>query len=188
MVTCQMSIVLAQDYMKIVIGLGNPGKQYSNTRHNMGFMVLDTLANELNLDWKNDADRKALIAKDKDLLLAKPQTFMNASGDAARALVSYYKIDVSDLLMVYDDIDLMLGETRQKDEGSSGGHNGMQSVIDVLGTREIKRLRVGIAEEQAGRQDIPSESYVLQPFSGAVKKKVEAAIEQAAAEAKTWIL
>ncbi|MDD3887471.1 MAG: aminoacyl-tRNA hydrolase [Patescibacteria group bacterium] len=154
--------------MKIIIGLGNPGEKYNNTRHNVGFQTLNILAKKLDLNFSLEKKFNAEIAqttlKDEKTILAKPQTFMNNSGLSVQALVSFYKIDPKkDLIIIYDDIDLLIGEIRTSGQ-SSGGHNGMQSIIQSLGTNEIKRFRIGILnlpKEQISK----TSNYVLGNFS-----------------------
>jgi PTH1 family peptidyl-tRNA hydrolase len=133
--------------MKLIVGLGNPGSQYDETRHNIGFMVVDKLARELTMtavEWQKDAKNKALTAKAGDILLVKPLTFMNASGEAVKSLLSYYKLDVSDVWVIHDDIDLPLGKIRIREKGASGGHNGVDSIIKSLGSDAFIRFRLGI--------------------------------------------
>jgi len=160
--------------MKLIVGLGNPGNQYEETRHNIGFMILDKLARELTKTtavWQKDTKHKAIIAKAGDVILVKPQTFMNASGEAVKSLVGYYKLDVSDVWVVHDDIDLPLGKIRIREKGASGGHNGVDSIIRALGSDAFVRFRMGVGrgkdvaperhEEHKRRTVI---SYVLSRF------------------------
>ncbi|MBI1961404.1 MAG: aminoacyl-tRNA hydrolase [Parcubacteria group bacterium] len=162
--------------MKLIIGLGNPGEKYEKTRHNTGFHAVDVLAGKNN--WKASGKLNAEIAEIKigkaKILLAKPQTFMNNSGQAAAKLARFYKIKKEDILVIYDDIDLVAGVLRLRPEGSSGGHQGMQSVLSSLKTDSIARLKIGIAEKSGGKQKISSENYVLKPPS----KTAEAAIKK----------
>jgi peptidyl-tRNA hydrolase, PTH1 family len=133
--------------MKLIVGLGNPGNQYEETRHNIGFMILDKLARELTqttVAWNKDAKHKAFIAKAGDVILVKPQTFMNASGEAVKSLVDYYKLNVSDVWVIHDDIDLPLGKIRIREKGASGGHNGVDSIIRALGSDVFVRFRMGV--------------------------------------------
>jgi len=151
--------------MKFVVGLGNPGLRYARNRHNVGFQIVDAFAAAHGLRF----DRfqfKARIADgrldDQRFLLIKPQNFMNLSGEAVRPLVSFYKIDLADLLVVYDDLDLPLGRLRLRPFGGAGGHNGMRSLIHHLGSDRFPRLRVGIGRP-SGSMD-PAD-YVLQDFT-----------------------
>ncbi len=151
--------------MKLVIGLGNIGDKYCFTRHNVGFMVLDKWALENNLPFKEDKKLKAHITKfrfnGEDIILAKPTTFMNLSGEAASAIMNYYKIQAKDVFIIYDDIALELGRLRFRANGSDGGHNGIKSIIKHLGSSNFDRLKVGIGPQPP----IPAENFVLQNFS-----------------------
>lgn len=157
--------------MKLIIGLGNPGKTYIKTRHNIGFVVIDELAGALareisfgDVEWKSERD--ALVARaqyaSQSLLLVKPQTLMNNSGDSVSAIARFYKIKTSDIWVVYDDIDLPLGSLRIREHGSSGGHNGVASIIDALGTNEFPRFRLGTGPVPAR---IDPSDFVLQNFA-----------------------
>lgn len=150
--------------MKLITGLGNIGDKYCMTRHNAGFMVLDRWALTEGYSFKLENKLKAYISKIKvkneDLILAKPTTFMNLSGEAVRAIMDYYKIDTKDLLIIYDDIALDLGRIRYRANGSDGGHNGIKSIIKHIGTKDFARLKIGIGPQP----NIPSENYVLQNF------------------------
>lgn len=175
--------------MKLIIGLGNPGKQYENTRHNVGFMVLDKLSEKWNFpkyqfDKKFNADiskksfplpllplgegaQRADEGKKDEILLAKPQTFMNLSGEAAKKIVEFYKIPTENIVVIHDDLDIDLGEYKISIDASAGGHNGVQDIFDKLGTQKIKRIRIGIegTGKRAGRGEIPGDVFVLQNFS-----------------------
>ena len=146
--------------MKLIAGLGNIGDKYCFTRHNAGFMVLDKLALDNNFSFREESKLKCFLAKSNDIIYIKPITFMNLSGEAVRAVMDYYKIDVKDILIVYDDIALDLGRIRFRANGSDGGHNGIKSVIKHVGTKEFDRLKIGIGPQP----NIPSENYVLQNF------------------------
>ncbi|OGG04181.1 aminoacyl-tRNA hydrolase [Candidatus Gottesmanbacteria bacterium RBG_16_52_11] len=133
--------------MKIIVGLGNPGGNYESTRHNIGFMVVDKLSREIGkagLTWTADPVRSALIARTGDVLLVKPQSFMNKSGLAVRRIMDFYKAGTDDIWIIHDDIDLPLGKIRIRGRGASGGHNGVDSVILELGTDVFTRFRLGI--------------------------------------------
>ena len=137
--------------MIIIAGLGNPGREYENTRHNAGFMAIDTLAARYGIDV-SEKKHKALIGKGviegKKVILAKPQTFMNNSGESLRELYDYYKPDAeSEIIVLYDDITLDVGGIRVRKKGSAGGHNGMKSIIAHLGTEDFMRVRIGIGEK-----------------------------------------
>ena len=146
--------------MKLIAGLGNIGDKYCFTRHNAGFMVLDKLALDNNFSFREESKLKCFLAKSSDIIYIKPTTFMNLSGEAVRAVMDYYKIDVKDILIVYDDIALDLGRIRFRANGSDGGHNGIKSIIKHVGTKEFDRLKIGIGPQP----NIPSENYVLQNF------------------------
>ena len=146
--------------MKLIVGLGNIGDKYCFTRHNAGFMVLDKWALDNNISFREEKKLKCFIAKMGDNLVIKPTTFMNLSGKAVRAVMDYYKIEVKDILIVYDDIALDLGRIRFRANGSDGGHNGIKSIIKHVGTKEFDRLKIGIGPQP----NIPSENYVLQNF------------------------
>ena len=151
--------------MKLIIGLGNIGDKYCFTRHNAGFMVLDKWALNNNLPFKEEKKLKCFITKfrfnSEDIILIKPTTFMNLSGEAVIAVMNYYKIEPKDILVVYDDLALELGRLRFRANGSDGGHNGIKSIIKHVGTSSFDRLKVGIGPQPP----IPSESFVLQNFS-----------------------
>lgn len=146
--------------MKLIAGLGNIGDKYCFTRHNAGFMVLDKLALDNNFSFREESKLKCFLAKSNDIIYIKPTTFMNLSGEAVRAVMDYYKIDVKDILIVYDDIALDLGRIRFRANGSDGGHNGIKSIIKHVGAKEFDRLKIGIGPQP----NIPSENYVLQNF------------------------
>lgn len=145
--------------MKLIVGLGNPGKEYEKTRHNMGFMTLDRLSDQLNVDLDKE-DFKGVYCRfkynDEDIFLLKPYTYMNLSGQSVRALTSFFKIPVEDIIVVYDDMALPPGKIRMRTTGSSGGQKGIQNIIDLMGTQDIKRIRVGIGEPKFNSID-----YVL---------------------------
>lgn len=146
--------------MKLIAGLGNIGEKYCFTRHNAGFMVLDKWAMDNNITFREEKKLKCFITKFNDNILIKPTTFMNLSGEAVRAVMDYYKIDVKDILIVYDDIALDLGRIRFRANGSDGGHNGIKSIIKHVGTKDFDRLKIGIGPQP----NVPSENYVLQNF------------------------
>ena len=151
--------------MKLIAGLGNIGTKYTFTRHNVGFMLIDSIAINAGLALKENSRLKCFMTKfsnnGEDYVLIKPTTFMNLSGESVRAVADYYKIDVNDILIVYDDLSLELGKIRFRPNGSDGGHNGIKSVIQYFGTKDIARLKIGIGPQPS----IPSEVFVLQNFS-----------------------
>jgi PTH1 family peptidyl-tRNA hydrolase len=152
--------------MKLIVGLGNPGSQYAKTRHNIGFIVIDDLAQRLSAsDWKLDKKLEAELAEvqieDEKVLLAKPQTYMNDSGRSVRKIMNFYKDKMSadQLWVIHDDIDLEVNAILIKIGGSAGGQKGVQSIIDTLGTPDFHRIRVGIGRNNRVRE--PSEMYVM---------------------------
>ena len=157
--------------MKLIVGLGNIGQKYTFTRHNVGFMLADSIAINNNLSFKENSRLKCLMTNLRngydDYLIIKPTTFMNLSGEAVRAVMDYYKIPVEDVLIVYDDLSLELGKIRFRANGSDGGHNGIKSIIKHLGTQNVARLKIGIGPQP----NLPSEVFVLQNFS---KEELEA--------------
>ena len=152
--------------MKIIVGLGNPEKKYENTFHNLGFLTADAVADKLGVAF-NKEKCKAMIAETKiggeKVLIAKPLTYMNLSGESVRELVCFYKIDLSDLLVIYDDYDIEKGEIRIRQSGSAGTHNGMKSVVKELGSEEFTRVRIGF--HPSGEVKIPLIDYVLSGIS-----------------------
>ncbi|MBP5342559.1 aminoacyl-tRNA hydrolase [bacterium] len=149
--------------MKLIVGLGNPGLKYKNTRHNVGFMVLNAFAEQNNYKFKNKREFKGEIYIDKNFILLKPDTFMNLSGDSVRKVVNFYKIDPSDILVICDDFNIPFLKLRLRMKGSSGGHNGLKSIIQNIGSEDFPRLRIGLGEPD--ENDIVD--YVLSKFSKA---------------------
>lgn len=174
--------------MKLIIGLGNPGAHYAPSRHNIGFSVVRALGKLHKAAFKRDIGTSSLSAKirfgGQNVLLALPLTYMNLSGNAACALLKKYKIDISDLLVVCDDLDLELSRLKIKPCGSSAGHNGMQSIIEALGSSEFSRLRLGI--NRPPRNVDPAE-YVLTSFSRKEKEEANQVIERAVECSESWI-
>ncbi len=155
--------------MKLIVGLGNPGDKYKNTRHNAGFMAVDFLAEHFGFEKFNKSDKhKCEIAKGtighEEVMLIKPQTFMNLSGQSVRSVLQFYKIPIEDFIVIYDDTDVASGNLRVRPSGSAGGHNGMKSVIQELGTDEFTRVRLGIAPLEEFKGDL--EGYVLGKLAG----------------------
>jgi len=172
--------------LKLIVGLGNPGRDYEHTRHNVGFQVAEELARRYRVTLKNQAKWKARTAKIAEMgdgvLLAEPTTFMNLSGWAVRELASFHKLAPPDLLIVYDDADLPLGRLRLRASGSAGGHNGLKSIIQELGTSEFPRLRVGV-----GRQGGGLRHHVLGRFDSDEKPQIDAAVKRAADAAEVFV-
>lgn len=156
--------------MKLIIGLGNPEEKYAKTRHNLGFMMVDELLRKMTpvekTAWQKNAKFNSLTAKVGDLLLVKPQTFMNASGLAVAKLANFYKVRPEDIWVVHDDVDLVLGRIKIRRGGGSAGHRGVQSVIDNLGADQFVRFRLGIGHPGAGSSNQEMENYVLSAFTG----------------------
>jgi PTH1 family peptidyl-tRNA hydrolase len=175
--------------MKLIIGLGNPGEDYEKTRHNTGFRAVDVLADKD--DWKMNDKFNAEIAEVKigksKIILAKPQTFMNKSGDAVGKITRYYKIKKEDILIIFDDIDLLTGTLRLRPDGSSGGHQGMQSVLTSLKSEKIARLKIGVAETKTGKQRISSEDYILKPASKAGEAKIKKSLKLTEEIIELWL-
>lgn len=160
--------------MYIIVGLGNPSKEYEGTRHNVGFDVIDAIADKYNISVTDRKNRafcgKGIIAGQK-VLLAKPQTYMNLSGESVRGLVDYYKIDEeTELLVIFDDISLDVGQLRIRKKGSAGGHNGIKNIIANLGTNVFQRIKVGVGEKP---KEYDLADYVLGHFSKAEKEQME---------------
>ena len=165
--------------MKIFVGLGNPGSEYSTTKHNVGFMLVDRLAKEIGADnWRNDFN--ALIAETffegEKILLVKPQTFMNLSGEAVVPIISFYKTDLENLIVAHDDKDLPVGKIRLRPKGSGGGHRGVESIIQHLGGKEnFSRVRIGIGRPP---QNWTVNSHVLSPFNQDDSEKISTALDE----------
>ena len=166
--------------MYIIVGLGNPSKQYEGTRHNAGFMTLDVLADRYNIDI-SEKKHKALCGKGviegNKVVLLKPQTFMNLSGESVRAAADFYKVAPEEIIVIYDDISLEPGQLRVRKKGSAGGHNGLKNIIAHLGTQDFPRIRVGVGEKPAG-MDLAD--YVLGRFSKGERELLEEAFKEGA--------
>ncbi len=171
----------------LIAGLGNPGREFRHNRHNVGFMVVDRLAERLDASFSR-VESKALVTKsDYDgnrLILAKPQTYMNLSGQPVGSLARYYKIPPNQLMVVYDDVDLPFGTLRLRSEGGSGGQKGMKSIIERLGTQDFPRLRIGIGRPP-GRMD--AGDYVLQNFSKEDEQFLPVILDQAVEAILTFV-
>lgn len=171
----------------LIVGLGNPGKQYENTKHNIGFWGVDELARRHGLVF-GKTERKAKTAdgliQGRRALLAKPQTYMNLSGEAVRSLVDFYKVELPNILVIYDDLDLPLGTLRLRMTGSAGGQKGIKSIIQHLGTQDFNRVRIGIGRPP-GRMD-PA-AYVLHPFVGDDAITARLMVDRAADAVETWL-
>ena len=166
--------------MKLIVGLGNPGAEYDNTRHNIGFDVIDELSRKHNIPVrsmeKHGLVGKGMIGSDK-VMLVKPQTFMNISGVCVAGLVDYYSLDMEDVIIIYDDVTLDIGKIRLRPHGSAGGHNGIKNIIAQLGTQNFQRIKVGVGEKPKG-WDLAD--YVLGHFSKEDRGLVDDALKRAA--------
>lgn len=173
--------------MKLFVGLGNPGRQYENTRHNIGFEVIDALSDQFNIPL-SQAKFKGIygngMIKGEKVILLKPLTYMNLSGESIRAVMDYYDIDIEDLLVVYDDLDLPTGKIRLRQKGSAGGHNGIKSTIAHTGTQEFKRIRVGISRPQNGMAVV---DYVLGRFTKEEQPDMMQAVKKACDACDEWL-
>lgn len=185
--------------MKIIVGLGNVGPKYHETRHNAGFMVINELAKQIaqeenkEISGAENSNLKAFCAKSSyqgnDFLIAKPTTLMNRSGQSVSAILNFFKATPEDLIVAYDDIDLPTGTIRTRDKGSAGTHNGMKSIIQYIGTQEFTRIRIGIesrGELAPAQQDLSS--FVLEKFTDEEMDKLKPAIQEAVKTLKELIL
>ena len=175
--------------LHLIVGLGNPGAKYARTRHNIGFQLVERLADGWRADWSAEKKFQARVARaerdGKPVLLAEPQTFMNASGEAVGAMAGFYRLPLARLLVAVDDADLPLGEIRLRKSGSSGGHHGLESIEQRLGSREFARLRLGIGRTADGKREITD--YVLAPFGAAETALVERVLKAACAQVECWL-
>ena len=135
--------------VKLIVGLGNPGEKYIETKHNVGFMLVDKICKDLDLKFTADkifqADIASTFLNGEKVYFVKPTTFMNESGKAVQALLAYYGLDIEDLLVIYDDLDMEVGKIRLRSKGSAGGHNGIKSIIKHIGSQEFKRIKIGLS-------------------------------------------
>lgn len=173
--------------MKLLVGLGNPGKKYENTRHNTGFITVNKIASALQTTPYNprpvfNAEISEGVIGGEKIILAKPQTFMNESGKSVKAVAEYYKIRPDDVIVIHDDMDILLGEYKIVKNRGSAGHKGVQSIIDALGTKDFMRIRIGIGAEN---KKIPAEAFVLENFNKEEKKIVDEVIEKVCGEVKS---
>ena len=161
--------------MKLIVGLGNPGKEYENTRHNVGFMAIDRIASKYNAKFSSKLNGEYVMIQNQGekIILLKPQTYMNLSGEAVNTFAKYYKIDLSDILIISDDLDLELGHFKLKSKGSSGGHNGLKNIELCLHTNQYKRLKIGISKNR----NIDTKDYVLGKFSYNEKEKINCVLD-----------
>lgn len=166
--------------MKWFVGLGNPGRQYQATRHNVGFMVLDRFAQEAGIGFKESSKCKAWVGEGnvdgEKVYLIKPGTYMNLSGEAVRAFMQFHKAELADMVVIYDDLDTETGNLRLRYQGGAGGHNGIKSIIQHTGTQTFNRIRIGISRPAPGRDIV---DYVLGEFSKADAKLLPDVIDKA---------
>jgi PTH1 family peptidyl-tRNA hydrolase len=174
--------------MKVIVGLGNPGPKYAETRHNAGFAVIHELARRWSAEGKNDARFNAMLAETRvgfeKVLLVQPLTYMNLSGRSVQSLVNFYKVPVEELVVVSDDVDLPVGALRLRKKGSSGGQKGMQSIIDHLSSADFPRVRLGVGARPAQWQ---MEDWVLSRFAPEEQKEFDAAVVSAADAVELWV-
>jgi peptidyl-tRNA hydrolase, PTH1 family len=176
-----------RERMKLIVGLGNPGKQFDKTRHNIGFEVIDELSDQLAIPL-NQSKFKGLFGtglhNGEKVILLKPLTYMNLSGESIRAIMDYYQIDLEDFVVIYDDLDLPVGKIRLRQKGSAGGHNGIKSTVAHLGTQEFNRIRIGIDRPRNGMK-VPD--YVLGRFHEEELGLTKEAVQKSADACKTWM-
>ena len=174
--------------LHLIVGLGNPGADYSRTRHNAGFLLVERLAELWGARWAYEKRFNARMARAEragaSVLLGQPQTYMNSSGEAVGALARFYRVPVSRLLLVVDDADLPLGEIRLRSSGSSGGHHGLESVEQQIGTRDYARLRIGIGRESGAREIT---NYVLGRFGSTETPLVDRVLTVASRQVESWL-
>lgn len=162
--------------MKLIVGLGNSGKEYEYTRHNIGFMVLDAYLGNVKWKTKNNALYYEKSINNEKYIFIKPLTFMNLSGEAVIKYVNYYNVDIKDVLVIHDDLDLPIGSFRLKENSSSGGHNGIKSIINCLHSNSFRRLKIGVSNNK----NIDTKDYVLGKFSKSDIKSLNSIINQCA--------
>lgn len=167
--------------MTLVVGLGNPETKYKHTRHNVGFMAVDAVAHDFSFSpWKKNKKCFSLTSEGnidgKKILLTKPETYMNNSGKAISSLLSYYNIETVELFVIYDDVDLDFGDIRFRESGSSGGHNGIKSIIQLTGTDNFKRIKIGVSNKLKKEKNIRTEKFVLAKFGPIERLKLKKSI------------
>lgn len=173
--------------MKLVIGLGNPGEKYKGTRHNIGFITVDEMAYQEHLTFDKalfDATFVQTTVNGEKVILMKPLTYMNLSGEAVRPLMNYYKIAVEDIVVIYDDMDLPVGKIRLRQKGSAGGHNGVKSIISCLGTDQFNRIKVGVGRPAPGRSVV---NHVLARFEKEEQEDMIQAVSKSVDAVRDWI-
>lgn len=173
----------------LIVGLGNPGPEYAETRHNAGFLLLDRLAHRWGGAWRTESRFQARVVRvrpnARQIMLMQPQTFMNASGESVRAAAEYYQVAQERMVMVVDDADLPLGEIRLRPGGGTGGHHGLESVEKHLGTRDFARLRLGIGRQEPAAREITG--HVLGRFTADERKIFEKVLDRAVDQVECWL-
>jgi PTH1 family peptidyl-tRNA hydrolase len=173
----------------LIVGLGNPGRDYERTRHNAGFMVVEQLAGRWKAGWTREKKFEARVARaerdGRKLILCQPETYMNSSGESVGALAGFHKISASQVLVVVDDADLPFGEIRMRPGGSSGGHHGLESIEQHLGTRDYARQRIGIGRDDPAARQISG--YVLSPFRPPERELLEKVLQKACEQVECWL-
>lgn len=172
--------------MFLIIGLGNPGDKYKDTKHNVGFFVIDKIAESLGVTVEKKQARSLVEStswEGKKILLVKPQTYMNLSGEAIRELINYYD-NIENFIVIYDDKDLDIGQLRFRRDGSAGGHNGIKSIINNLNSSNFERLKVGIGKPPA---QVPVKNFVLQRFSKEERQVIDESVDRAVEGVKVWL-
>lgn len=173
----------------MIVGLGNPGREYAQTRHNAGFLSLDRLAVRRRAVWKDEARLRSRVGRaemgGQTVILCQPQTFMNASGEAVQKVAAFYKVPPERIAIVTDDADLPLGTIRMRTRGSSGGHHGLESVEQHLGTRDYPRVRVGIGREAGGAREITG--YVLARFAESERALFDLVLDRVCNQLERWV-
>ena len=181
------SVHFRRNNVKLIVGLGNPGKQYETSKHNIGFLVLDALAANLGLSF-NKTKFKSIYAEGnigtEKVILVKPQTFMNLSGESVRPWMDYFDLTEEDVVIIYDDMDLPVGKIRLRIQGGHGGHNGVKSLIQHMGTKNFNRIRVGVGRPFPS-QDVVS--HVLSPFSKDTVDDMKSSIHESVDAIKYWV-
>ena len=174
--------------LHLIVGLGNPGAEYAQTRHNAGFLLVEKLASRWRMDWSVERKFSARVARGemhgKRVLLCQPQTFMNLSGESVGEITGFYRLPITRLVVVVDDADLPFGEIRLRPGGSSGGHHGLESIEQHLGSREFARLRIGIGRRDGARQIT---GHVLGRFEAGESGALEKILERAAGQLECWL-
>ncbi|MDB6015563.1 MAG: pth [Pedosphaera sp.] len=175
--------------VRLIVGLGNPGAKYARTRHNVGFQLVERLAERWRASWTVEKKFQSAVARVERnglvIFLCRPQTFMNASGEAVGPLAAYYRVPLSQVMVAVDDADLPMGEIRLRERGSSGGHHGLESIEQHVGTRDFARLRIGIGRTADGRREITD--FVLAPFSATETVLVDRVLAAAVLQVECWL-